>query len=162
MAPGPVGPGAFSRSAAQAGVGRACAAREPTCDWVMTFSSLEKVSIRRTLARLALEVEPAPWGKVIGTIHIHNEDVFAERNWLRFFNHFHFTTRKSATRGELTFADGLPDHLRHGLFAESRSYRALVRFAGPGPLAPPGGVTSTSRRWPPRNGTAPYCAVPFL
>jgi hypothetical protein len=38
------------------------------------------------------------------------------------------------------FFDVLPDvtpHLRHGLFAEPATYPAWVRFAGPGPLAPP-------------------------
>lgn len=84
----------------------ACNARAPTCDWVMTFSSLEKLSIRRSLAELGLEVEPAPWGKVIGQIRVYNEDVFAEKNWLRFFNFFHVTSRESAIRGELTVNEG--------------------------------------------------------
>lgn len=84
----------------------ACNAREPTCNWVMTFSSLEKLSIRRSLAELGIEIEPAPWDKVVGQIRIYNEDVFAERNWLRFFNHFHVTTRESTIRGELTIAEG--------------------------------------------------------
>ncbi len=90
------------RLAAQA----ACNAHEPSCDWILTFSSLEKLSIRRSLAALGLEVEPAPWDKVIGTIRIYNEDVFAEKNWLRFFNIFHVTTRDSAIRGELTINEG--------------------------------------------------------
>ncbi|HEY5921708.1 MAG TPA: hypothetical protein VIV11_08555 [Kofleriaceae bacterium] len=84
----------------------ACHARSPDCDWMMTFSSLEKLSIRRSLAELALEIEPAPWDKVIGTIRVINEDVFAEANWLRFFNIFHITTREATIRGELTIAEG--------------------------------------------------------
>ena len=32
---------------------------------------------------------------------------------------------------------GLPDHLRHGIFAQPRTYPAWVRFSGPGPYAPP-------------------------
>jgi hypothetical protein len=84
----------------------ACNARAPTCDWFMTFSSLEKLSIRRSLQALGLEIEPAPWDKVVGTIRIYNEDVFAERNWLRFFNLFHVTTRESSIRGELTINEG--------------------------------------------------------
>jgi hypothetical protein len=86
----------------------ACSARSPTCDWIQTFSSLEKLSIRRTLKELGLEVEPAPWDKVIGTIRVHNEDVFAEKNWLRFFNHFHITTRVATIRAELTIDEGQP------------------------------------------------------
>jgi hypothetical protein len=40
-------------------------------------------------------------------------------------------------RGELTVREDVPEELRHGLFARPVSYRAWVRFAGPGPLAPP-------------------------
>ena len=83
-----------------------CEARDPACDWIATFSSLEKASIGRTLARLKLEPEPSPWGKVIGRIHIRNEDVFAEKNWLRFFNIFHVTTTDAPIRSELTIAEG--------------------------------------------------------
>ena len=84
----------------------ACNARLPTCDWFMTFSSLEKLSVRRALASLVLEIEPAPWNKEIGQIRIYNEDVFAEKNWLTFFNYFHVTTRESTIRGELTVEEG--------------------------------------------------------
>lgn len=83
-----------------------CAARDPSCDWVMTFSSLEKASIRRALKALAFEVEPSPWGKTIGKITVHNEDVFAEANALRFFNYVHVTTRPAYLRRELTFNEG--------------------------------------------------------
>ncbi len=74
----------------------------------MTFSSLEKLSIHRTLAELALEVEPAPWGKKIGQIRVYNEDVFAEKNWLRFFNVFHYTTTDASIRNQLTIDAGQP------------------------------------------------------
>ncbi len=84
----------------------ACNAHAPTCDWMATFSSLEKLSLRRALGTLGLELDPEPWGKVIGRIRIYNEDVFAERNWLRFFNHFHFTTREYVIRRELTVDEG--------------------------------------------------------
>lgn len=47
------------------------------------------------------------------------------------------TKTYGVVRGELSVADGLPAHVRHGLLAEPRTYRAFVRFAGPGPLAPP-------------------------
>ena len=72
----------------------ACAAHEPELrlgDDVLV--AREASSIRRTLKALGYEVEPAPWGKTIGKIRVHNEDVFAEKNWLRFFNLFHVTTK---------------------------------------------------------------------
>ena len=47
------------------------------------------------------------------------------------------TKTYGVVRAELTVADDLPGHLRHGLFARPASYRAFVRFAGPGPTAPP-------------------------
>jgi hypothetical protein len=40
-------------------------------------------------------------------------------------------------RGEFTVLDDLPAHLRHGLFAQPGTYRAWVRFSGPGPYVPP-------------------------
>jgi hypothetical protein len=36
-------------------------------------------------------------------------------------------------RAELTIRDDLPESMRHGIFAEPRTYRAWVRFSGPGP-----------------------------
>ena len=83
-----------------------CMAHDPSCDWVATFSSLERQSIIRTLQRRGLEVEPQPWGKVITEVVVENEDVFAESNWLQFFNLFHYTTRESRVREELTIAKG--------------------------------------------------------
>ncbi len=63
---------------------------------------------------------------------------FTRENWLpgsaqRFGN----TKTFGVLRGEFTVLPGLPDHLRHGLFAEPRTYRAFTRFSGPGPYAPP-------------------------
>ena len=40
-------------------------------------------------------------------------------------------------RGVLTVRSDLPQSLSHGLFASAASYPAWIRFAGPGPLAPP-------------------------
>jgi outer membrane protein assembly factor BamA len=83
-----------------------CAAHDPKCDWVATFSSLEQRSIKRSLAARGVEIEPAPWGKVIDQVVVVNEDVFAEDNWLQFFNNFHITTRERRVREELTIQAG--------------------------------------------------------
>jgi hypothetical protein len=40
-------------------------------------------------------------------------------------------------RGELIIHDGLPVHLRHGIFATPRRFPAWVRFSGPGPHVEP-------------------------
>lgn len=107
-APSPTSSDEAKRSATEKrlAAAAACQARESTCDWFETFSSLEKASIRRALAGLGLEIESAPWDKVIARIRIYNEDVFAERNWLRFFNLFHITTREHTIRRELTVDEG--------------------------------------------------------
>jgi hypothetical protein len=43
------------------------------------------------------------------------------------------TKTHGVLRAELTVRDDLPERMRRGLFAEPRTYRAWVRFAGPGP-----------------------------
>jgi hypothetical protein len=63
---------------------------------------------------------------------------FTRENWLpgaaqRFGN----TKTHGVLRGQLTVLPDLPSRLRHGLFAEPATYRAWVRFSGPGPYAPP-------------------------
>jgi hypothetical protein len=63
---------------------------------------------------------------------------FTRENWppgaaQRFGN----TKTHGVVRGEFTVLPDLPDHLRHGLFAEPATYRSWVRFSGPGPYAPP-------------------------
>ena len=85
---------------------RLCAEHAASCHWLETFSSLERSSITRALTKRGYELEPQPWGKVIGHIRVHNEDVFAENNWLQFFNFIHYTTRESAVRSELSINEG--------------------------------------------------------
>lgn len=86
---------------------QACAARDPSCDWLAALSSLERASVTRALARRGLAVDPAPWGKVIRRVHIYNEDVFAEPSRvLQFFNYFHITTREAAIRIEVVIGEG--------------------------------------------------------
>lgn len=84
-----------------------CAASETSCDWMAMVGSLERASLERVLAAHGYVIDPAPWGKVIARIHIHNEEVFAERTRvLRFFNRFHATTRASTIRAELVIQEG--------------------------------------------------------
>jgi hypothetical protein len=37
-------------------------------------------------------------------------------------------------RAEVTIHNNLPAHLRHGIFAEPRTFKAWVRYSGPGPV----------------------------
>jgi len=96
-----------SARAARQQAERLCAAHDPRCDWLATLSTLERASVGRALARRGYTIEPEPWGKVIGEVHIYNEDVFAEKSaFLQFFNLFHVTTRERAIRQELVIGEG--------------------------------------------------------
>ncbi len=43
------------------------------------------------------------------------------------------TKTHGIVRAEFIVHGGLPPHLRHGIFAEPKTYKAYVRFSGPGP-----------------------------
>jgi len=47
------------------------------------------------------------------------------------------TKTHGIVRGELIVHDGLPENLRRGVFVKPRTYRAWVRFSGPGPYITP-------------------------
>ena len=47
------------------------------------------------------------------------------------------TKTHGIVRGEFIVHDGLHAELRHGIYAEPRTYRAWVRFSGPGPYITP-------------------------
>ena len=47
------------------------------------------------------------------------------------------TKTHGIVRGEFIVHDGLPEHFRHGIFAAPRTFRAWVRFSGPGPYITP-------------------------
>jgi hypothetical protein len=47
------------------------------------------------------------------------------------------TKTQGIVRGELVVHDGLPAQMRRGIYAEPRSFRAWVRFSGPGPYVTP-------------------------
>jgi outer membrane protein assembly factor BamA len=86
---------------------QACAARDPKCDWLATLSSLERASVSRAITARGFVVDPSPWGKVIGAVRVYNEDVFAEGSrFLRFFNHFHVTTKERAVAQEVVISAG--------------------------------------------------------
>jgi hypothetical protein len=47
------------------------------------------------------------------------------------------TKTHGIVRAEFVVRDDLPEHMRRGIFAEPRTYRAWVRFSGPGPYITP-------------------------
>ena len=50
-----------------------------------------------------------------------------------FFERDGNTKTHGIVRGEVIIRDDLPAHMRRGIYAEPRTYRAWVRFSGPGP-----------------------------
>ncbi|MEO8439727.1 MAG: catalase family protein [Spartobacteria bacterium] len=47
------------------------------------------------------------------------------------------TKTHGIVRGEFIIHDNLPEHFRRGIYAEQKTYRAWVRFSGPGPYITP-------------------------
>jgi hypothetical protein len=47
------------------------------------------------------------------------------------------TKTHGIVRGELRIREDLPEHMRRGIFAEPKTYKAWVRFSGPGPYVTP-------------------------
>jgi Dyp-type peroxidase family len=47
------------------------------------------------------------------------------------------TKTHGVVRGEVIIREDIPEHMRRGIFAEPRTYKAWVRFSGPGPNSPP-------------------------
>lgn len=74
----------------------------------------------------------------------HLDDIIATfgAQMRRLWNPGHFerggnTKTHGVVRAELTVHDDLPEHMRRGIFAEPRTYRAWVRYSGPGPYVTP-------------------------
>jgi hypothetical protein len=44
------------------------------------------------------------------------------------------TKTHGIVRAEVTIRDDVPAHMRHGIFAEPRTFKAWVRYSGPGPV----------------------------
>ncbi|HEY4241704.1 MAG TPA: hypothetical protein VGM88_17905 [Kofleriaceae bacterium] len=99
--PAPVPPKLAAERAARAAAEGVCLAHDPGCDWLGTFSSLEQASLRRGLAKRGYIIDPSPWDKIVGAIHVYNEEPFAEpAAALHWINTFHRVTRQSAIRAE--------------------------------------------------------------
>ena len=47
------------------------------------------------------------------------------------------TKTHGIVRGEVTIREDIPEHMRRGIFAQPRTYKAWVRFSGPGPYITP-------------------------
>src|SRR5687767_820465 len=69
---------------------------------------LEREAADEALAARGLRIDPAPEGKVIGTVHVVNHEVFSPRDprLVRWLNMFHRTTREEIIRREVLLIPG--------------------------------------------------------
>ncbi len=71
------------------------------------LGSYEQQALDRALAMRALELDPAPEGKTLRTIHVVNQDVFAEgEGLLTLLNALHRTTREDVIEREVLLRPG--------------------------------------------------------
>jgi len=97
------------------------------------------INHRRTNEGLALaEERPLPnedefVDSIIATFREQMSGLWKPRGFERGGN----TKTHGIVRAEFIVHDGLPAQFRHGIFAEPRTYRAWVRFSGPGPYITP-------------------------
>jgi hypothetical protein len=75
--------------------------------------------------------EEAHLDDIIATFHAQLDRLWNPGHYERGGN----TKTHGIVRGELTVRDDLPETMRRGIFAEPTTYRAWVRFSGPGPYA---------------------------
>jgi hypothetical protein len=84
-------------------------ARQAWAEPLRTLGRFERESVDEALALLGLAIDPKPDGKIIGQVHVVNQDVFSRRDWrLQIFNIFHRTSRSDVIARELLLGPGQP------------------------------------------------------
>jgi hypothetical protein len=72
-----------------------------------SLGGLERQAVDEALSERGLTIDPAPEGKLVGTIHVFNHEVFSKHDsFLQFLNHFHRTTREYSIRREVLLQPG--------------------------------------------------------
>jgi hypothetical protein len=76
---------------------------------VGALGTLESGAVETALAARGLVLDPAPDGKIVGTLHVVNLDVFqpSDGRLLEWFNHFHRTSREHHVRRESLLLPGM-------------------------------------------------------
>jgi hypothetical protein len=108
--------------------------REPLFDLAQAIVNLRR---QRTTGLALAEEQPLPGEELYTAAVVELMTAFLARTYppgkaQRAGN----TKTYGVVRGEFRVFGGLPPQLRRGVFAREQTFRAWVRFAGPGPLAP--------------------------
>ena len=69
---------------------------------------------------------------IISDMGAYMRAIYTPGTYLRVGN----TKTHGVVRGEVIIRDDVPVHMRHGIFAQARTYKSWVRFSGPGPDSP--------------------------
>ncbi|MDP4301433.1 catalase family protein [Leptothrix discophora] len=108
--------------------------REPLTRVVQALIRLQPARVReRPGEETPLPGEEACVDAIVRDMRDHMHRLYRPGEYERAGN----TKTHGVVRAELRVHDGLPEALRHGLFATPRRYPAWVRFGGPGPASPP-------------------------
>jgi hypothetical protein len=80
----------------------------PASPLLSSLGAIERQSVEDALALLRLTIDAHPEGKVIGHVHVANQDTFSQHDWrlLQRLNFFHRTTRHDIIERELLLAPG--------------------------------------------------------
>jgi hypothetical protein len=97
------------------------------------------INLRRRNQHLSIaEEQPLPNEEAITAAITAQMAMFLRKTYQnRYVERAGNTKTYGIVRADFEVLPDLPPYLRHGIFEQPRTYRAWVRFAGPGPLAPP-------------------------
>jgi len=108
--------------------------REPLARLVQFFMNLTRRDEGMKLAEeRPLEGEEAALESIIQSMTAYSHKHYKPGGYKRTGN----TKTHGIVRAEFIVRDDIPEHLRRGVFAEPKTYKAYVRFSGPGPDSPP-------------------------
>jgi hypothetical protein len=104
--------------------------RSPSAAMIQFLIRLQRKNEHLALAEEQLQPdEEQHLQSIIDTMAAHMRQEWPPGNYQRAGN----TKTHGVVRGEVTILDNMPAPFRRGIFAEPKTYRAWVRFSGPGP-----------------------------
>jgi hypothetical protein len=108
--------------------------RDPLSSLVTALINLNRPNDHLRIAEeKLLPNEEAYVDSIIASFHAQMQGLWKPGRFERGGN----TKTHGIVRAEFIVHDNLPPELRHGIYAQPRTYRAWVRFAGPGPYITP-------------------------